>query len=532
MASLSDWRRAGANVIRHIADARPTPVRATDATTSGTAERDRPRGRQARLVNSTTGAGSGLDKDLSVEIIARRLERSEAERLEQMSWAASRMVRAKVDDMFVRGREFTGDDGAADQMEEAEDKLGVMTALPDAMIAGRIFGTALMIVCTTDGNFDAPLEPDDINEGDIANLLVVDRWACAVENWVTDPRVPGYGRPYQYRVSLRTIGSPNPTATGYEAPAGSLPVGPVNGMIGLPTTSGNIVVNRDRVFRFDGIKSPLTEGWLYGPWQREWGISVLTRAIDEVLRDIAINAGVGHLVQEASVWVQKLQGFKDALMGKPDRNDPTADEIAAEVNLLRSIYRTTFIDAEDEATRVSVPFSGLAPIMDKMAQRLAAIEGIPITRFLGTSATGLNATGEGDARDWRITVNALQNRLLTPVLKRLDKMVARNAGLAEPPEYQWKPLGDLTPMEEAELDYKRTETATLALQAAGIDENEYRDRLEQMEWWGELGKFDPPEPEFDMGQLMGAPPNGNGSMPPDMRELPPGGNKPPQPAER
>ena len=39
-----------------------------------------------------------------------------------------------------------------------------------------------------------------------------------------------------------------------------------------------------------------------------------------------------------------------------------------------------------------------------------------MTRFLGKSATGLNATGEGDARDWRITVAAMQQRILDPIL--------------------------------------------------------------------------------------------------------------------
>ena len=137
--------------------------------------------RNARFINNTTGMGGATDKDLGGAFYAYRMPREEAEQLYAMSWAAAKMVDIPIDDMFWRGRRFTGDDqNAIDAFEEAEHELGLMTALPNAMKAGQIFGTGLMIVCHTEasgeGKLDKPFTPDMVQEGGLANLWVVDRW--------------------------------------------------------------------------------------------------------------------------------------------------------------------------------------------------------------------------------------------------------------------------------------------------------------------------------------------------------------------
>ena len=88
--------------------------------------------RNARFINNTTGMGGASDKDLGGAFYAYRMPREEAEQLYAMSWAAAKMVDIPIDDMFWRGRRFTGDDqNAIDAFEEAEHELGLMTALPE-----------------------------------------------------------------------------------------------------------------------------------------------------------------------------------------------------------------------------------------------------------------------------------------------------------------------------------------------------------------------------------------------------------------
>ena len=459
-----------------LVDPRGQPISAVDAGGTNTTQGQV---RGPRLSNVRSGMGGSTDKDLGYAFIARRLEREVAETLYQMSWACAKGIDIPVDDMFWKGRTHKGEDEKAiEAMVKAEEDLKVESALANAMKAGRIFGSALLIVCTDDDDYSQPFSPDDIDEGGISNLWVVDRWACSVQTWQTDPRYPRYGQPYQYRVSGRIFGSPSPLIIPGQA-----------GAYEQATTTQNLLVNADRIFRFDGRRSPLTEGWVSGPWEREWGVSELTAAVDEVLRDAGIHAGIGHLVQEASIWVQKVHDFKEAIKGRPDRNAPTVEEIIEETGYLKSIYRSFVIDAEDDAERVGVTFAGLPQIMDRQFERLAAIFDIPKTRFLAASPAGMNATGKSDADNYALRVAAMQRKILDPVMSRLDMMLARHAGIEEAPEYQWVKLTELSESERSEITHRHTEAVKLAFDSGLIDEDEARERLSQDEYWGELGPW-------------------------------------------
>ena len=162
---------------------------------------------------------------------------------------------------------------------------------------------------------------------------------------------------------------------------------------------------------------------------------------------------------------------------------------------------------------------------------------IPMTRFLSQSPAGMNATGSSDADNYAIRVAAMQKRLLDPVLRKLDIMVARHAGLSEPPEYEWVPLTDLSEKDRAETAKLQGETLNLAYTDGVIDEDEYRERLSQNEFWGELGSWAGPnqmqeleferedqkaEEQADRMKAMassngngGPPKNGNGGRPSD-----------------
>ena len=457
-------------------------IPSTDATSSNGSRNSRGNTRAPRLVNTRSGAGGATDKDVTGEFVATRLAREQAERLWQMSWAAGKLVDIPVDDMFLKGRRFTGDDKAAnDAMRDADDELNAMSELAEAIRASRIWGSALLVVATDNNDeLPEPLDPDDITEGSLRNFIVYDRWAVEYETVVDDPSEFGYGHPYTYRVHGRRYG--RPPADGNEQRS-AFPI-------------ENFIVHRDRIFRFDGRRSPLTEGWTTGPWEREWGVSVLTRAIDDIMRDASSMAATGHLMQQSSVWVQRVKDLKESLMGRGAKDEPTPEEMAEATNLLLSIYRILFIDAGDEAERIAVAWSGLADVLDVFANRIAAIENIPITRFRGTSATGLNATGDGDARDWRIQIKAMQTKVLGPRLRRLDKMLARHAGLAEPPDYEWVPLGEETPRERAEVFQLFTEGTVAAYEKGLVDEDEGRAVLSTIEEWGELGAWTEPEAEL------------------------------------
>ena len=253
-------------------------------------------------------------------------------------------------------------------------------------------------------------------------------------------------------------------------------------------------MHHSRVLRFDGLRSPLTEGWTTGVARRDWGISELTPAVEEILRDTAISAGIGHLVQEASVFTMRVSGFKDAISGqRQDVGAVNLEQLGERISMYKSIYRTLFVDRNDEATRVNATFAGLPDLLDRSAGRLAAIADIPQTRFMGRSPAGLNATGDSDLKNYGMRVAALQTRLLRQPLKLLDQVLAKHAGIkGDVPEYEWLPLVTQSEEEQAKAVKAFTESVMAALAAGAIDEVEARERLSKVEFCGELGPWTPP----------------------------------------
>ena len=295
------------------------------------------------------------------------------------SWAARKFIDIPVDDARIRWRGFMADDErAVEAMLEAEERRQVRERLARVMKAGRLTGSAFLVMATMEAPLEEPLVVERLREGDLENLLVYDRFDAAVAERDTDPFSPSYGQPLRYRF------------TGRGAPP--------------------LLVHTSRVLRFDGLMPLSVTGWQ--AYDQDWGVSELVAVILSVLQDAGIAGGIAHLASEASVPVIKLQEFKTALAGQKPEYGLSVDEIGEAISMRRSMYRTLFMDIEDEFERVSVQFGGLADLMDRFARRLAAAADIPATRFWGTSPVGMNATGESDMRNYALRVAAMQEAKL------------------------------------------------------------------------------------------------------------------------
>ena len=439
----------------------------------GTAHPSSPLLRTSPMIqNAMTGMGTqGLDKSANTQFTVRNISWQECDALYRNSWATAKMIDIPVDDIWIRGRQFVGDDeNLTETMVDASESLCLTENIQMAMKTGRLYGTGLLIISQRDVPLSEPLEIDRIRPGSVAGFIVTDRWHANIREWVVDMQMENYGQPYMYEISPR-----------------------------LSHDNRNVDVHHSRIIRFDGIAPTLTEGWITVsgrvPEERDWGRSIVQRAYDEVMHDAELRQSVGHLVQESSIFAIRMEGFKNMVRGKPDPEDPDLNELAASVNAMKSIYRTLFVDREDEVERINVNLAGAADLMNQMADRLAAIADIPKTRFLGSSPGGLNATGDGDWKNYSAMIAAMQVKQLTKPLKLLDMVVARHAGLPEPPEYKWLPLVDLSDEESANAEKAKAEVVLMAFKEGVITENEARERLSNLETFGELG--DMPESEFE-----------------------------------
>ena len=297
------------------------------------------------LKNPTSGLGGLNDKAEGFFYVpTMALNKSEYETVYAESWACRNFVDIPVDDMLVRWREF--DDIESDEslaIAAAERALKVKTRLSKAMKACRLVGTGLLVMITKEAPLNMPLNVDRLRPGDLANLLVFDRFDCSVPVIDRDLLSPNYGQPLLYRIHLRG--------------------------------GGSLEVHHTRVLRFDSIK-PMSDNCWTAPYDEYWGVSELPSLIAAITHEDAMARGVLHLVQESSIPVIGVADFNESLTGGVEADMALTDR-ATQVSQLKSLYRTVFMDAQDTFSRMEVNFANIPDLMDRYARRLAAAAKIP-----------------------------------------------------------------------------------------------------------------------------------------------------------
>ena len=372
------------------------------------------------------------------------------------SWAAQKFINMPIDDMFIKGRKFEWEDESmAEEWDRLDSYFSLESSVNQALKAARLYGTGFVVVITNQGP-ETPLDVGKVRPGDLQALHVFDRFSATVLEWYAAPNLPGFNRPsmYEFTVTARS---------------------------GIPVT---IQAHETRCIRFDGHKSLTVDGW-DGSYEQEWGISELIPAIQEILHDAAFLQAVTHLSQEASIPVIKVQDLAASMAGTVTADAPSLEELAMSVNMYKSIWRMMLLDKSNEFERVAVHFAGMADLIDRFAARLAAMAGIPTTRFLGRSPAGLNATGESDMNNYAIHVAAMQERMLRRPLHMLDRILAASERI-ELPECSFQPLTELSDSDRAAVTKSDAEVIMGAATAGLIDENEARERLSNLELFGEL----------------------------------------------
>lgn len=408
---------------------------------------------QGGFQNPQTGAGfSGLDRaETAFWSPTWYWSRQSLQTIYVQSWAAAHFIDIPIDDMFVRWRQWEG--GAeADTMRDAEHLLDVREQLARAMKAARLYGTGLLIPISKDAPLVEPLLTERIRAGDVTHLLVFDRYSANVREWDIDPLSPTYGQALLYDI--------------------------------YPHTGRPFAVHHTRVIRFDAIRPFGNDGFTI--YDRNWGVSAIVPVIIALIQDQSGASAAGQLMQIASMDVVRMTGFRDAVVGQQEIDDPSPESVGDRMNLLKSVYRTIFMDKEDEFTRQSVSFAGLPDMLDRMAKRVAAAAQIPATRFWGQSPVGMNATGESDMVNYAQSVMAMQDKMLRAPLRKLDLILARNAGLREAPDFRWLPLTDMSESEKATTLQTKVTALASAITAGIIDEDEARRALDGDELLGEL----------------------------------------------
>lgn len=402
--------------------------------------------------NAITGIGTSRDKREGGHIKAENITKENAEELYRSSDLGGVLVEALPDEMTREGWvvNIEGEPELQEEVNAYIEGLGFAERLKEALYWSRQHGGAGILVGADDGAIDLgqPLDLDRIST--IQFFTTLTRWELYPMYYYGDPLAPKYGHPSVFYLQ-QLFGLPQEiadvgghmggafipqsnsmmammlnypevtlkaTAKGYEGR------GVLSGKAGsLITTAQPLrTVHESRFLLFDGVPVTRTQRVR----NNGWGDSVFTR-VYEVLRDYDLSwGGVCNLLQDYAQGVYNIQGLADLMTGNDD------GVVAARAQLLdltRSLARAIVLDAGSKDVppesfhREVTPLAGLADIMQQLALRLATAARMPVSLLLGQAPSGLNATGDSDIRWYYDRIKSKQNEQLTPVIKRLMKIV-------------------------------------------------------------------------------------------------------------
>jgi phage-related protein (TIGR01555 family) len=354
----------------------------------------RPVARYDGWQNVLTGLGTSRDKGTFASISPTLLSQQECEDLWRGDPMADVIVTALANDGLretptltiasIEDAEKRAE--AVDLITAALSDLGVKEAVRKALHYERAYGGSAIYVGAVDGAIDAvqPLQVGSIRA--IRHLTVFERRQLTAVQYQEDPLAPDYGKPWLYQVqSFSGIG------TGQQVHASRLVIFP-----GRRVTDRNPTAN-------DG-----------------WGDSVLALVWD-VLRIFNMSfLGVGYTMNDLSVAIMKIKGLAAIVAA----NSPEAVATRAQaIELSRSIAKTILLDSEEEYERKTTSLAGVPEVLAEVSKLLAAAAQMPLSKLFGQSATGLNATGEGDARNWYDAVAAYQTERVRPAYEQLLKLL-------------------------------------------------------------------------------------------------------------
>jgi phage-related protein (TIGR01555 family) len=148
---------------------------------------------------------------------------------------------------------------------------------------------------------------------------------------------------------------------------------------------------------------------------------------------------------------------------------------------MKSLVNMMLLDGDSETLeRNQLTFSGLGEILDKLMIWVSGAADIPMTRLFGQGAAGLNATGEGDMRNYYDAVGSMQEAQFRPDLEQLDEVMVRSA-LGEMPDdamWRWEPLYQESGTELAQQDLAQAQTDDIRLQQGVVKPSHVMKRLQ------------------------------------------------------
>ena len=356
----------------------------------------------------------------------------------QDNWIAGKIVDTPAKDMTREWRRIKAKD--SEVITALEKKLTVQSIVQEAITWARLYGGA-GVVMVTNQSLDKPLNVNTIKKGDLKRLLVFDRFDLTADNLEsTDVLSPNFLKPEYYRVR-----------------------------------GGGQKIHWSHIARFEGAKLPLRHQMMV----QGWGDSILRKCIDDIADTVAAKDGIAELMQEANIDVISVEGLQEQLASGEDSQ---IIDRYAQFSQMKSVINMALLDSGEKLDRLTLNLSGVAPIIEQLMTWISGAASIPVTKLFGTSAKGMNATGEGDLKNYYDDIRSSQLLLEVP-LSVIDEVMVRSA-LGDMPDdydYIWNPLAQSNEVETEQAALLRAQKSVTYIDSGIITKSQVQRELQSNE---------------------------------------------------
>ncbi|ACL61328.1 DUF1073 domain-containing protein [Methylobacterium nodulans] len=378
-----------------------------------------------RLANLLTGLGGPRDKGAGALHVHVPRGRAELDAAYRDNWLARKIVDVVPFDMLREWRQWQAAPAEVASIEAAETRLRLREVLLRALRLARLHGGAAILIGDGAPDPAAPLLPETIGPGGLRYLHALGRDAIRAGAIERDPLSPWFGEPAAYAVA------------------------------------GGQTVHPSRVIRLVGAPVPEEAGG------DAFGDSVLQALLEAIDQATSAAAHIAAMLPEAKQDVISVPGLSQALATEEGTRRLT--ERFGYAASMKSMFGMLLLEGDGRSPegeryqQKQLDFSGLPEVARLFLQTAAGAADIPVTRLLGQSPAGLDATGDADLRNYYDHIAARQAVELTPALARLDALLLRHALGRPAPEiwYAWRPLLQTSERDKAEIGRLRAETAAL-----------------------------------------------------------------------
>jgi len=322
--------------------------------------------------------------------------------------------------------------------------LNVTKHLANAVRWARLLGGSIMVLGINDGGtLDEPVNENTIK--DFEFIRVYDRWQVNISERFADPSLPNYGEPAKWLISPMTGAAP-------------------------------YYVHNSRVHVFDGGEVPD----LIRSQNDGWGTSALQDCFKQLER-----LGMSHqytmmLLERMQQAIHKIPDLASILMSP--NGEASIQKRVDLVDMVRGILNTIVIDSAEDYDLKSASLGGIHEVLDRFAEALSAVTGIPVPILFGKSQGGLSNTSKGETDAWNARIEAAQQNILREPLDKIITYIIKAKTKEDPPyELCFKPLAIMSELEEkgiekieAETDKLKMETAKGYVEIAALSNDEVR----------------------------------------------------------